>query len=248
MRLSRRRWLSAASFLTLLAWPRATHGTFIEHFATSNDGWTSSTINNGGAIHSSAATYGSITAGQQGYIQADFGSNGNRIFSFEPGTVSIFGSLSGTSLTVDYKISGTVTSPSTPMVRFYVGDFSNGKNDYFVSSDEYSWNPNTAAGWSTHSLHMLAANFIEWPNSAAHSRTFAQVISAPEDIGLIFTGASSAFGDNSTLGFKSSGGATISITNFGSVLATGNVPEPTSLVLCALSALLLLMKRHRAIV
>jgi hypothetical protein len=248
MRSVRHRWLSAALFLALAAWPRLASGVFIEQFPTDSDGWTASTINNGGAVHTSGASYGSITAGQLGYIEADVGSGGNRLFSFEPGTVSIFGSLTGLSLTTDYKISGTITGPDTPTVRFYVGAFSGGRSDYFVSSDAFSWDANSGSNWSTHGMPLLAGNFIEWPDSASHSRTFDQVIAAPEDIGLFFTGASGLFNDQQSLGFKSKDGAKISITNFGTVFTAGNVPEPLSLVLCTLSAALLLLKRRRAIV
>ncbi len=83
-------------------------------------------------------------------------------------------------------------------------------------------------------MPLVASAFIEWPNQASHSRTFDRVIAAPEDIGLVFTGAANLFGSNQNLGFRSDLGATISIAQFGTTAMPSAVPEPGTLVLLAL--------------
>ena len=148
-------------------------------------------------------------------------------------------------MTVDYLALGAVTGPVAPMVRFYVGSSAGGAN-YFVSNDAFSWNPNAGPDWTTHLVDLVAANFLEWPNQAAHSKTFEQVLAAPDDIGLVFCGA---FTSNSTLGFSGSG--TVLIDNFGVVNAVDHratmmaTPEPATLVLLACGSVWMLARRRK---
>jgi hypothetical protein len=190
------------------------------------------------------ATWHATGGNGGGYVSATVTASSDRLYGFQPVDVSGFGNLTGGRLTVDYKIDGSVTGASTPMVRFYVGSLASG-NNYFVSKDAYSWDPNAGSAWKTHAINLVSANFIEWPNAAAHNQTFDQVIAGPQDIGLVFTNDAAHFGDNSYLGVAGNCLATVGIDNFG-VLAVGDhpAPEPASLTLLAAGATAMLWRRR----
>jgi hypothetical protein len=215
-------------------------GAYMESFSSGSAGWQAPTVNNGGGIGLPAATFGAIGGNSDGYISAQLNQGPDRLYGFQPSDASFFRDLTGLALTTDYQISGAVTGPDNMMVRFYVGTYTSG-NNYFVSNDLFSWNPNTDTNWTTHQVDLVAANFVEWPNQAAHSETFDQVIAAPDDIGLVFCGN---FTSNSTLGFAGAG--TINIDNFGAVDGSAHaiMPEPATLSLLALGGLAAIVRRR----
>jgi len=235
------RWLKGTDMLkaigimaaaaTLFVATTALGGPYMEQFNSNSAGWQAPTVNNSGGVTVPNAAF-SLNGVYSGDISAPLSQGPDRLFGFQPADAHLFQGLTGLNLTVDYKIDGAVTGPSMPMVRFYVGTYSGG-NNYFVSNDAFSWNPNADDDWVTHQVELLSANFIRWPNQDSNNRTFDQVITAPEDIGLVFSGN---FTSNSTLGFSGSG--TISIDNFGAVssppvssFSMMATPEPATIAL-----------------
>ena len=164
------------------------------------------------------ATFHASGGNPGGYISG-YVNGTERLYAFDA-SASPFGDLTGQTLRVDYKIGGTVTSPTPADVRFYFGTTIGG-NKYYVSNNTFSWDPNANTDWTTHTVSVLPANFIEWPNQNTGSQTFAQVAAAPEWIGLVLT--DSVFTNNDNLGFQSTAGATISVDNFGAVPIPGAV-------------------------
>jgi hypothetical protein len=234
-----------AAAATLFAATTALGGPYLEQFNSNSAGWQAPTVNNGGGVTVPNAAF-SLNGVYSGCISAPLSQGSDRLFDFQPADAGLFQGLTGLNLTVDYKIDGVVTGPSMPMVRFYVGTYSGG-NNYFVSNDAFSWNPNADASWVTHQVELLSANFIRWPNQDSNNRTFDQVIAAPEDIGLTFCGN---FTSNSTLGFSGSG--TISIDNFGAVNNPGSnssmiaTPEPATVALLVFGGAWMFARRRRA--
>lgn len=163
----------------------------------------------------------------------------------QPATADAYGDLTGGTLSLDFLLEGSVESRGgSPTVRFYVGANDGGRNDYFVSSDLVSWNPNHDTGWTNHTIALTSSNFIEWPNQAAHSRTFEQVLADADDIGLVFTGGMDSFRSSRKLGFSSRRGATLSVDNF-SVVTSPSVPEPGTCAVMALGGLGFVLRRRR---
>jgi hypothetical protein len=205
---------------------------YVETFSSNNAGWEAARVNDDGSQTYPAATYNNAGGNPGGYISGSLSSDQPRLYTLDCSyQTSPWGNMTGETLTVDFKIDGTVTGPAGAMVRFYVGTYTGGYN-YFVTNDTYSWNPNNDTSWTTHQVALLAANFEEWPNQAAHTMTFDQVIAAPQDMGLVFAGNLTS---NTTLGFTGSG-TTLMLDNFGTV---STVPEPATIGLLGLGSLAL---------
>ena len=199
---------------------------YVETFSSDNAGWLAPRVTDGGIVTPyPEATYEASGGNPPGHISGALSADEPRLYTLEPDDVAPYGDMTGLTFTVDFYLDGTVTGPDPHLVRFYVGA-STGNSDYFVTSNTYSWDPNADTILTTHWVALLEENFIEWPNRASHSRTFAQVVAAPEDVGLVFA---DNFTSNSTLGFTGTG--TIHIDNF------GTIPEPSSLVLLVTSGL-----------
>jgi hypothetical protein len=238
-----------AAAASLLVTTAALGGPYMEQFTNGSAGWQAPTVNNSGGVAMPNATF-RLDATYSGCISAPLSQGPDRLFGFQPPDTRNYQDLTGLALTADFLLTGGVTGPAMPMVRFYVGTWTGGTN-YFVSNDAFSWNPNASADWMTHQVELLSANFIEWPNQASHSKTFDQVIAAPDDIGLVFSGA---FTSNSTLGF--SGWGTVMLDNFGAILSHRHdgdddsselpaVPEPATLAFLAAGGAWLLTWRRR---
>jgi hypothetical protein len=200
------------------------------------------TVNNGGSLHMDLPSWTATGGNGGGYISAEIGHTGNRLYGLQPATTAAYGDITNMLLTADTLLQGEVNDPSGYQVRFYVGSRTGGMN-YFVSSDVYSWSPNADTNWNRHQVALLAQNFVRWPNDDANNKTFAQVLSHPDDIGLVFTGRASEFGNNAELGFSSKHGATYSLDNFG--VMKGAVPEPATMVLLAAGGIGLLIRRPK---
>jgi hypothetical protein len=193
---------------------------YIETFSSNNAGWLNVTVDNGGNTPSSASLWSATDGHPGGYVYGpvDDGSDGTRLYGIQaPFDTDVFGNLTGQTLTVDYRIEGTVTGPTDARVRFYFGYF-DGQKRYWVSNDAYSWTPNSDTSWTTHTVPLVEANFIFWPNQNQGDLTFAQVLSSYNDIGLVFA---DGFTNNQTLGFSGSG--TIHVDNFSAVPIPGAI-------------------------
>ncbi|MDD4888846.1 MAG: fibronectin type III domain-containing protein [Phycisphaerae bacterium] len=192
----------------------------IETFDTNpGSAWLAVTANTAGGSTAPAAGWSAMGgAGDNGgYIFGNISPTtvSNRLYGLQPATTAAWDNLTGTAMTVDTKlVTGAVTGPTPPAVRFYVGTYTGGYN-YFVTTDAFSWNPNGDVDWTTHVVDLLAGNFLEWPNQAAHSKTFDQVIAHPEDIGVFFTGDSGHFANNAWLGLSGAAGTILGLDNFG---------------------------------
>jgi hypothetical protein len=226
----------------ILCFGAAAQAMVIEQFTTDNAGWTLSTITNGGVVTDLPADWAGSGGNPDGHLTVDVDAGAARPYAFGLGLTEInpLGDMTGLVLTVDLKTSGAVTGPTAnSMVRFYVGTYVEGGNNFFVTSDAFSWDPNGDTQWTTHQVMLLASNFVVWPNQNAGTRTFDQVIADPDAIGLVFAADIASFTSNFTLGFSSTTGAAIAMDNFGVV-----VPEPTT---CAAMLLVLgaLVPRRR---
>ncbi len=180
-------------------------------FDAGNGGVTPYWINSTGYVWGTGAVFHASGGHPGGYISADVvGGADNRLYCFEV-SGSAIGSLTGKTLTVDYRSIGSITGPAGANVRFYIGDA--GFANYFVTTDAYAWSADTGGAWTTNSVFMDAANFTAWPNQNAGTMSFAQVAANPGWVGLLFSNGN--FSDNDNLGLTSAGGATISLDNFG---------------------------------
>lgn len=222
----------------LLVSAGAAEATYTETFDDSGAGWEATRINNNGSVIYPAATYHSSGGNTDGCISGSLGEWQPKLYRLDASfDTTPWGDMTGLALTTDFKIDGTVTGPASAMVRFYVGSYTGG-NNYFVTNDSFSWNPNADASWTTHQVLLLASNFIRWPNEDASNKTFEQVTAATQDIGLIFTGEPDKFKNKPNLGFSGSGN--LYLDNFGTVEM---VPEPATVVLFGLGGLVLFRRR-----
>jgi len=219
-------------------------GQFVYDFDHSDGGWQAVRLTNWGQISYEQPTWHNSGGNDGGYISAGVDLRADKLYCFEAPDAGIFGDMTGGSMSVDYKIDGKVDSLRSVKMRFYVGSTSSG-NNYFVSDNAHSWNPNSAKQWNTFQVDLAAENFLEWPNQAAHNKTFEEVIASPADIGLVLAGT---FTSNFTLGVSSRHGATLSIDNFktvGSINSSGSVPEPTTILLLGIGTIFLGCGRTR---
>jgi hypothetical protein len=214
---------------------------YLENFDNSDAGWRAATINNGGVVRLNVVDYHNTGGNTGGYISYQADNPGNRLYGFEPADLSVFGDLNGENLSVDYKIDGEVTTPDNAMVRFYLGS-RNGGSNYFVSNDAYSFSPNVSGGWQNFSVDLFENNFIRWPNQDANNKTFREVLSGIEDIGLVFSGN---FTSNRTLGVSGRRNTIIGIDNFSVSGGGSSVPEPATVLLLGISGLVLVQGKRK---
>jgi hypothetical protein len=215
---------AAAPFLAIVLLFTSMAGASIETFSSGADGWGTSLINTGGYSWSQAPTYSASGGNPGGSISGSVGANANsRLYSFDSPSMP-FGSLTGQTLTVDVKVSGTVgtaagTGPA--MARFYIGYDS---NNYFISTNAYSVSLSGSGAWTSSTIQVTAADFMAWPGQTG-TDSFAYVAANPVSVGLVFTSADFSAANNtiSRQGLISANGATISIDNFGTVVP---VPVP----------------------
>lgn len=181
-------------------------------FDSGNEGFMTSHYAGGSSYWDVNSTWMSTGGNTGGYISSTLNGTTDRIYGFAKYGTTSFGDLTGKYLTVDYMTSGTVTGPAIPLVRFYIGK-TNGISDYWVTTDAYSWDPNSDTSWTTHLVSMIEDNWVKWPNQNTNTTTWSQVLLQYTDIGIVFADGSSFFSDNSKLAFTGTG--TIGIDNFG---------------------------------
>ena len=188
---------------------------YIETFESSNAGWLTLDIDDSSNVGNAPAGFSGSVGNPSGSVYGLLDSDNTRLYAMLPvltgGGLRHFGILTGQTLTVDFMIQGSVSSPSPAHVRFYIGYFDEQTSRYWVSNNIHSWNPNNDTSWSTHTVPLLESNFILWPNQDSGNMTFEEVLSGYNDIGLVFTNGN--FTDVTKLGF--SGQGTIYVDNFG---------------------------------
>jgi hypothetical protein len=195
-------------------------GASVDTFTSNNDGWGTTVINSTGYALSSAATFNPTGGNPGGYISGSVAANSNvdsRLYSIDSPSTP-FGDLTGRTLTVDVKVSGTVgtvAGAGPAMARFYIGYDS---SDYFISTNAYSISLSSSGGWVTYTIPVISADFAAWPGQTG-TTSFAYVAANPVYVGLVFTSADFLTGSNginiNTQGLISANGATISVDNFG---------------------------------
>lgn len=207
---------------------------YLEQF---NGGTAGTTV---GRIHGTSVDPGTVTwhstgGNPGGYVSVPVGTSDDRLYWLAMSNPSIYNSELGHMLKVDLYITGTITGPDDPLIRFFI----NGTAfpSYYMTTDAASFSYTGNTGWFTYSVILSPDNFMPEP-SFTNSLTFEQVIANPGAIGLSFTDS----GDINSMpprGFSSTDGAIIRVDNFGTV-----VPEPASLILFAGAAAGLIAKRR----
>ncbi len=210
-----------AAFFLSLAGPAHAN---IQTFDSGSAGWGATAINGSGYYVGGNLTYSS----SGGYISAGLGTNA--LVSFDS-PLSTFGSLTGQTLTVDIRTSGTVsTAAGSPVARFYIGTDS---NDYWVATNAASISANTNGAWTTYRILMSAADFMPWPGQTG-TESFAYVAQHALYLGIYFTSSntspsvpSGAAYNFASYGITGASGTTVSMDNFGVYVPVGNpVPVP----------------------
>ena len=239
--------LSAAISITLLCFSGTASAAFLETFDSNNAGWDTYTIQDNNTQAASAAAWSGSGGNPNGHISMAVDNDATRAYAFAPTLPTSSVDLTGLTLTTDFKMTGSVTAGNNlldPVVRFYIGCYACGGQNYYVSNDIMSWDPNSDISWTTHQVALLAANFTAWTGIHAGTRTFEQVVAgAAQDYGLVFTdGISGHITNSQTLGFASTSGATIAIDNFGAQV----VPVPAAVWLFGSALGLLGWMRRKA--
>ena len=193
---------------------------YVETFETGNAGW----------IVSTESGFSPADWDPAGHITATIGSDPVR--KLQAGVAALYEGLDRAALfATDMMITGDIDNADQGYVRFYVAS----GGEYFTTTKDASWTPAATAGWESFSVALVEANFERWGGGA--SVPLVDALNAPEEIGLLLTGASLE-----SVGFTGAGGASISIDNFDAV----PVPEPFTVVTAflAVSSFGLYVRRH----
>ena len=168
---------------------------YVEQFTNDSDSW-----NYGYGTSFAIGTTTHIASGGNpgGYIS---GSSAN-LYAVWTYATAPYGDMTGLTMTIDTKI----TDSEAGNAQFYVGR----GGAYFIDG---SWSIANDTSWTTHTAPLDAAHFTHWTGVDTGAYTLAQVLQAPDDIGIFFGGS------------LASGTGALLVDNF------GTVPEPGTLVL-----------------
>ena len=125
-----------------------------------------------------------------------------------------YGDMTGLTMTIDTKI----TDAEVGTAQFYVGK----GNTYYING---TWSLGGDTAWATHQTTLDAAHFTIWTQGGAGNDTLANVLAAPDDIGIFFGGN------------LVSGSGVVLVDNF------GTIPEPATMLLLGLGGLLIRRKK-----
>jgi len=183
--------------LMIVALASFSRGEYTETF----DGGTANWIYGYGTNYVAGTTEWSATGGNP---EAHISGLASNLYAVWTTDTAVYGDLTGLTLTMDTKITGTLTNNA----QFYVGR----NGEYYISEP---WSLSTDMDWTTHAKTLDSSNFSLW-YYVPTTNSLDYVLSAPDEIGLFF-GASLADGDGS-----------LSIDNLGAI------PEPAVLGLIGL--------------
>ena len=178
--------LGAAAFIFCGGSVRAA---YIESFDFNNASWLYGYGSNYSTIDN--AMWSSSGGNPAGNISGA-ASNLYAIWTDTNGSVALYGEMTGLTMTIDTMVSGGAV---TGTAQFYVGR----AGSYYLSG---TWSIGGDTDWTTHTAALNSTEFSAWSGA---SLTFAQVLQAPDDIGIFF-GSSGAAGVGSVL-----------VDNFGTV-------------------------------
>mgnify|MGYP006277390653 CR=1 FL=1 len=199
-----------------------------ESFSNITTQWKKVTTNDQGAMTTGPAAWENTGGNPGGHLSSPVSQGKMRLYALQPpsGRRSYLGDLTGKTLSVDYKLDGTVSGPADDSkVRFFIGYTGGGQERYWVTNDAHSWAPGADSAWTTHQVQVQESNFQLWPNADKGDMTFAMVLKRYNDIGLVF---GKDFQSRENLGIRGSG--TVRIDNFGVVAAPGQKVPPKATV------------------
>ncbi len=220
----------------------------LDTFDSGAGNWQAYLMNNDGYSWGTDPTYNPTGGNPGGYISTAAISAGpnSRLYCIELASSSsstLFGDLTGQTITFDMKLSGTVTTlagTTPPVAHLYIGTDS---SDYYVATTGVALNTK----WTTYKVAISSANFIEWPGLKG-TQSFAAVAANYLHIGLFFTSGdySATMNGLNRQGLISANGATVSIDNFG-IYTPSAVPLPSALWILGpgLASLALVRKSFR---
>ena len=176
-----RKATAAAIILAVLLSFASMASAHIDAFGSGDAGWGTSLIDNTGYSWSRSPTYSPSGGDPGGCLSASVGASADgRLYSFDA-PASPLGDLTGQTLTVDIKVTGTgaasairlgasrgavgyrplvTTGVGSAMARLYIGKDS---SNYFVSANACSLSLSSSGGWITYTVPVNAADFFAWP-------------------------------------------------------------------------------------
>jgi hypothetical protein len=122
----------------------------------------------------------------------------SNLYSVWTTNTSPYGDITGQTLTIDTM----VTDSETGTAQFYVG-----RGDTFYVDG--TWDIGADTDWTTHTAVLNSANFTPWTGGPNGSLALADVLQAPTEMGIFFSGATA------------SGSGNFDVDNFGTVPIPG---------------------------
>jgi len=187
--------LAAMAAIALLSLCAASAFAYVETFSTDSANW-----NYGygtGFTITSPTTWLPSAGNPDGCISGA----SNNLYAVWTYDTAIYGDMTGQTLTIDTK----VTDDEAGSAQFYVGR----GGSYFIDG---TWSIGSDKTWTTHTVALDAANFTVWTGVDNNTYTLAEVLQAPDDIGIFFGGS------------LASGSGNLLVDNY------GTVPEPSSIL------------------
>lgn len=146
-----------------------------------------------------SAAWVSSGGNPDGYISGNAIDNGTAkgLYAIWTYDTSLYGDMNGLTMTIDTKVTGNVTGNA----QFYVGR----DGSYYIDG---IWAIGSDTAWATHTTALNTTEFTPWTGATL---SLADVLAAPDDIGIFFGGN------------LAGGSGSVMVDNFGTV-----VPVPAA--------------------
>jgi hypothetical protein len=197
-----------------------------EGFPKNSGQWEMVTTNDLGVLASSPARWELAGGNPGGHLSAPMEKGKMRLYALQApsGSETLFGDLTGKTLSVDCKVVGNVDGSSRGVrVHFFIGYTGGGQERYWVTRDEKSWAPGADKEWTTHQVELVERNFRVWPNADKGKMSFQEVLKRYNDIGIVF---GEDFLSSEKLGVRGFGN--FHVDSFGAVAAPGKKVPATA--------------------